>query len=138
MHNIPSILLLLIQRELASAANFAEYLHRSNVAFNYFDAVKSENIEAEQQRPGGGRENIPSVRRESISMSSLGGVNKITLLIEKTETDNNKIEHNVPFCITLLNKSLLYTTSDTLSRSSFTNCVGQISLKSDNPANPKL
>jgi hypothetical protein len=90
-----SVLLLLIQRELASAANFAEYLHRSNVAFNYFDAVKSENIEAEQQRPGGGRESIQSARRESISISSLGGVNKITLLIEKTETDNNKIDQVV-------------------------------------------
>ena len=91
-----SVLLLLIQRELASAANFAEYLHRSNVAFNYFDAVKSENIEAEQQqRPGGGRESIQSARRESISISSLGGVNKITLLIEKTETDHNKIDQVV-------------------------------------------
>lgn len=67
-----SILLLLIQRELAYAHNFAEYLHRSNMAFSYLDAVKSENIEVEQRG-----------RRESIAM--FGGVSKVVEMMTSIE-----------------------------------------------------
>ena len=75
-----SILLLLIQRELALAASFADYLRRSNVAFHYFDTVKSENIEIER-------------RRESISMSSLGGVSKFLQRTDVENKDKELIEH---------------------------------------------
>jgi hypothetical protein len=80
-----SILLLLIQRELALAASFADYLRRSNVAFHYFDAVKSENnIEVERHR-------------ESISMSSLGGVSKF---LQRTDVENKDKElHNIEHII---------------------------------------
>lgn len=73
-----SILLLLIQRELASAASFAEYLHRSNIAFNYLDVVKNENKEIEN-RPAS---------RSSLIMSRLGGV---TNFLNQTEVDKKDI-----------------------------------------------
>ena len=73
-----SILVFLIQREFASAASFAEYLHRSNIAFNYLDVVKNENKEIEN-RPAS---------RSSLIMSRLGGV---TNFLNQTEVDKKDI-----------------------------------------------
>jgi len=76
-----SILVFLIQREFASAASFAEYLHRSNIAFNYLDVVKNENKEIENKTTS------------SLIMSRLGGVSKFLNITEVEKKDVSNIEH---------------------------------------------